>query len=1439
MNNLLLKLILLDVLLLLQIQCMFSQPPENLQFKYGSYLNGQIGAVSYDIAEDTQGNIITVGMTAGILSTTSGAYQSTFGGEWDGYISKFNPTLSTLQFSTYFGTAFFNYCTSVAVNSSGDIFVAGLSRGPVAIASLMVPSDSVFIPPVNSADSAYHFVAKFSSSGSLLFFRILGKDGAVYNNTLSEKTYLTSWGENVQYGPIIRLNAQGEAYVFANTGLSYRTTTNCYQSTHAGSRDWVLVKLDANGNTLYSTYCGGTGDDVARAMCVTNGKVYLLGTTTSGTFPLASGKSPDSQGDVTLMVWNDAATPTPVGTYIFGSSVADDVKGICFNPVRNSIMVAGATAGTDFPYTTLLQTSQNMHGFIASVKSDLSGLDYCTMIGNNVKPYSVQVRSNGDVYLGVMINYSGGIPTTPNAHRRTMQDRDGGILGLNPTCTALRYGTYVGSPSLDQGENLILLKEKPPCNNFSIIHSLYQSESFAATSIDAFRRLGRGVLLSVFQSYPKDTVFVQPKVRCGEYFFQDSSYNGCKPIRYIYNFGDGSAPVVGTDSISYLYKKNGSYTVTVSVIYPGGDTSYATITFTVQSQPTIKASPNVMYYCTKQNGLQLSASGGVRYEWSPGAVFSDSTKQNPIAKPTKNMWLYVRGYDANGCFATDSVQVYVTSVTATASSDTIVCKGTSVTLNASGGAEVKWSPSTGLNKPTGKSVVATPTETTTYQVIVGDGDCKDTTHVTISVSNKPKVTLNPAPVICTGGNVQLGAALEGSYIDTLASTYLWTPNINLSNPNIKNPVATPTKTTRYKCTVTNKYGCTITDSVEVKVQNNLKIQLSADTSVCAGYGVLLKASGGANYVWSPPDYLDNPNSATPYCTPQKNITYKVITTSGTCIDSATMNVSVHPLPTVKAQGETTVCSGQPVQLSVQQAEPNTTYTWRDSAGTSVGTGASITVNPIVETRYYVTATTNNNCTAHDSVQVHISNIMNVQALGATTVCTGTPVQLSINTPDATATYEWTTNGNIIGTGTSITVTPTQTSTFIAHGKRGGCEGWDTVTVQVNNAITITASADTSICIGATATLRVTNAQQTINYTWRDEQNNVIGNTASITVQPTQTTTYNVRGVQSGCEGAGAVRVVVHALPSILVRDTSICQGQTATVKVVNPDATNTYTWKDDKGNIVAQSTEYTTTPQTTSTYSVTVRSSEGCESSAQATITIEPKTTVHLFVAPIRDSIQIGDTIRVQVFAQSDRDVQLQQVEYDIQTETDVMDIPTSVHSGQWQQLHVQQAITLSTTPIQIYEFTGKALVTQTRQATLSIENLSTNLNPECRIQTSKGTTFITGTACAINILKFRLTGTELLLSPNPSTGEVIITSDDEIEEIQVVNALGQTVTSPTSSPKERTSSPSPSERSGVRSRSGTMPRVEHKVQIESSGLYFIRVKVNGEWITKSVVVQR
>jgi len=1394
-----------------------AQQFDALSIHKGTYIGtgtNQTYHSTFDMKTDNQGFVYICGYTTSV-PTTSGAYQVSYvGNEGDAFVSKLSPDMSTLIWSTYIGGSNHDGAYSISLTPSNDVIISGWTYS--SNFPLLNTTDLNLLQANNYRG---RFVSKLSSDGSqLLFTRIIGNS--------------TNYSNVVQ-------NQQNEIYVLgeANPNYSYEITSNAYQSAPNGLMDLHFTKLSPTGTTLYSTYIGGTSNDLCffAGMTYANNKIYLTGRTTSTNFPLATGKTPDAAGDCFVMVWNDGTVPTPAGTYIFGGSGNDEGTNITFNSTTNKIIVCGTTTSNNMPYTTLLQSGNNSGGFIASINADLSGIDFLSIIGSGIRPGAVRCRPNGDVWCSSGTIATAPIPLTPGAYSSTQAYSQCTMVTAVNTTGALKYGSYMNGTFSTFNYDRVNLAVRE-VNNCTFHVILAGRGGTWPTTQGTYQPVSPGGLtstVSIFRNSYRDTTRITPGVTCGEFMFQGTSTGvaPCGAVNYFYNFGDGTPVVANQQNVTHKYSKNGTYIVTYRVAYQG-DTTYYEKTINVQSQPTIKASPNVLYYCTKQNGLQCAASGGVRYEWSPGAVFSDSTKQNPIAKPTKNMMLYVRGYDANGCYADDSVQVFVTNIKATASSDTIVCKGTAVTLIASGAADIKWLPSTGLNKATGKSVIATPTATTTYQIIASEGDCRDTTQVTITISNKPKVTLNPAPVICTGGNVQLGAVLEGNYIDTLASTYLWTPNINLSNSNIKNPIATPTKTTRYKCTVTNKYGCIVTDSVEVKVQNNLKIQLSPDTSVCAGYGVLLKASGGANYTWYPPDYLDNPNSATPYCTPQKNITYKVITTSGTCIDSAVMNVRVNPLPTVKAQGETTVCSGQSVELSVNNPQPNTTYTWRDSAGTSIGAGTKVTVQPIVEIRYYVTATTNHNCTAQDSIQVHISNVMNVKALGTTTVCTGIPVILSINTPDATAIYEWTTSGNIIGTGTSITVTPTQTTKYIAHGKRGGCEGWDTVTVQVNNAITVTASADTSICVGSTATLRVTNAQQTINYSWTDEQNNIIANTASITVQPTQTTRYNVRGVQSGCEGASAVRVVVQPLPTVTVRDTSICQGQTATVKVVNPDATNTYSWSDEQGSIISSTSTLTITPHTTSKYVCITRNDAGCTATTQSTITIEPKTSVHVFVAPIRDSINIGDTVRIQVFAQSDRDVQLSNLVYDIETEGDVMDITNSIHTNNKQYVSVNKQVQLTPTPTQVYEFTGIALTTQTRTATVSITNLNTNLNPECRVQTNKGSTFVTGVACANPLMQFKFMGTVLLLSPNPSKGEVTITSDYEIEELRITNALGQLVET------QCLASDTKPNQNGIRR--DTSARFSHTtVNLETNGMYFIRVKINGEWITRSVIVSR
>jgi Concanavalin A-like lectin/glucanases superfamily/Secretion system C-terminal sorting domain len=77
------------------------------------------------------------------------------------------------------------------------------------------------------------------------------------------------------------------------------------------------------------------------------------------------------------------------------------------------------------------------------------------------------------------------------------------------------------------------------------------------------------------------------------------------------------------------------------------------------------------------------------------------------------------------------------------------------------------------------------------------------------------VVANNDTTICTGGAVQMNASG--------ATSYSWSPATGLSNPNIANPLATPTVTTRYIVTGSNGAGCTTTDTVTVTVNNNCEI----------------------------------------------------------------------------------------------------------------------------------------------------------------------------------------------------------------------------------------------------------------------------------------------------------------------------------------------------------------------------------------------------------------------------------------------------------------------------------------------------------------------------------------------------------------------------------------------------------------------------------------
>jgi len=197
---------------------------------------------------------------------------------------------------------------------------------------------------------------------------------------------------------------------------------------------------------------------------------------------------------------------------------------------------------------------------------------------------------------------------------------------------------------------------------------------------------------------------------------------GTNPFTYSWNNGQTTSVAVTLGS--------GSYTVTITDA--NGCTKTQTVTITSSSTLSVAVSAT-QASCAVNNGTATAnAIGGtspLTYSWNNG-----QTTQTAIGLSIGIYTAIVTG--ANGCVQTQTVNVtQVSGPTAMASaSANIITAGAGTTLSATGGGTYSWSPSISLSCDTCSSPIATPSQTTSYCVVVADNNgCKDSACITIVV----------------------------------------------------------------------------------------------------------------------------------------------------------------------------------------------------------------------------------------------------------------------------------------------------------------------------------------------------------------------------------------------------------------------------------------------------------------------------------------------------------------------------------------------------------------------------------------------------------------------------------------------------------------------------------------------------------------------------------
>lgn len=317
-------------------------------------------------------------------------------------------------------------------------------------------------------------------------------------------------------------------------------------------------------------------------------------------------------------------------------------------------------------------------------------------------------------------------------------------------------------------------------------------------------------------------------------------------------------------------------------------------------------------------------------------------------------------------FQQDTVRITVEKPVIKASKDTSFCPGASFQLNASGGASYVWSPATGLSNAAIANPVATPAATTKY-IVTGTtaSGCSAKDSITLTILPRPTVVTSSDTGICRSSTAQLFASGGISYS--------WSPAATLSNPNIPNPIASPTGYTVYKVKVTDANNCTNEDSVKVSIRPKPTFTVSADKSICEGKSVTLNASGGDQYAWSPAALLNDPASPSPVASPGVSTMFTVLAKESVCnYDSTlTVNVTVNDNPELIISKSNDIdCTNAFANLLVSGAN---TYSWSPATGLDNPSKNNPVARVNSTTTFKVTGTNQFGCSSSDTITVKVSN----------------------------------------------------------------------------------------------------------------------------------------------------------------------------------------------------------------------------------------------------------------------------------------------------------------------------------------------------------------------------------------------------------------------------------------------------------------------------------
>jgi len=561
-------------------------------------------------------------------------------------------------------------------------------------------------------------------------------------------------------------------------------------------------------------------------------------------------------------------------------------------------------------------------------------------------------------------------------------------------------------------------------------------------------------------------------------------------------------------------------------------------------------------------------------------------------------------------------------------------------------------------------VISSPSNGDAYVVTVTDANgCTSVGQGAVCVSPVPMIDETGGDTICEGSTP---AGLTASCLEVLddagapiATTLLWYDSFSGGNqigtgspfiPAGASNLAPGTYTYYAECSIGDCAGervpatLTVLDPAEPSALPDIVVCGSEDVVICpsvfddAGIEMGMIFPPGSTSMSSALDVVDGcatiPVGDEDYVNGVYTVQYL---DPGGCTVTGEGTITINPLPNEPVVKTTCVCDGDDVQFTISNVVQGGSYSWTGPDGYM-----SNNPSPIVDSLtlanhgdvYMVTVTDANGCTATGEGTVCISEVPTATGAGET-ICEGiTPNGLTAECSNMDGTLLWYDSfvgGNLLGTGESFV--PTGASSLSAGSYTyyvacavGDCEGpRDPVTLIVTAGPEPPTVPDVAVCDGEPVDICLSIADEvgTGNVYVSPPNSSSSGslipydsNSGCYTIDPTNVEsyvsgTYSVVYVDgSGCTSQpGEGTITINPLPLDPIIETAcVCEGEEATLTVVNADAGSSYSWADSDGNVLSNNPVFTA-PDTTSngiSFTVTVTDSNGCIAMGVGTVCILP-----------------------------------------------------------------------------------------------------------------------------------------------------------------------------------------------------------------------------------------